>query len=285
MRRNGVGRRTHQRPHAADGGAVRHPQDGKRSRRLKFFRRNAVQKADHQRKHHRRRGRIGHPHGKKRRSQENQNQGHPQAPAGHPEDFSRQPGINFLFVKSPGQGKAPEKQKNGRVRKTGQSFLPRQNPHKHGKHRHQQGGYGYVQGFRQPQDADKGKNSKPPGHLRLYGKPLEHSQEKKHVTRNDDVIAVPFGSVCSTVAHKVKINDAILFVRIRKTVSMLFHKTPEKAFPGNRETQINRRLENTHGAHHRESRATSSRSGKIQEARTCKKNRHAIARRLVKLSD
>ena len=61
---------------------------------------------------------------------------------------------------------------------------------------------------------------------------------------------------------------------------MLFHKTPEKAFPGNRETQINRRLENTHGAHHRESRATSSRSGKIQEARTCKKNRHAIARRL-----
>ncbi|WP_300775909.1 hypothetical protein [uncultured Akkermansia sp.] len=50
------------------------------------------------------------------------------------------------------------------------------------------------------------------------------------------------------MAHKVKINDAIFFVRIRKTVSILFHKTPEKAFPGNRETRINRRLENTHGA-------------------------------------
>ena len=85
--------------------------------------------------------------------------------------------------------------------------------------------------------AGKGENSQPPGYLRFHGKPLEHSQEKKHVTRNDDVIAVPFGSVSSTVAHKVKINDAIFFVRIRKTVSMLFHKTPEKAFPGNRETR------------------------------------------------
>jgi len=73
------------------------------------------------------------------------------------------------------------------------------------------------------------------------------------------------------VAHKVKINDAIFFVRIRKTVSMLFHKTPEKAFPGNREIRINRRLENTHGAHHRESRATSSRSGKIRKPGHAKK--------------
>ena len=231
MRRNGVGRRTYQRSHTADGGAVRHPQDGKRGRRLKSFRWNAVQKADNQREHHRSRGRIGHPHGKKRRSQENQNQGHPQAPAGHSEDFSRQPGIYFLFVESPGQGKPTEKQKNGRIRKTGQSLRPRQNPHEHGKHRHQQGSYGYVQGFRQPQDADKGENSQPPGHLRFHGKPLEHSQKKKNVTRNDDVIAVPFGSVCSTMAHKIKINDAIFFVRIRKTVSMLFHKNPGKGLP------------------------------------------------------
>ena len=283
MRRNGVGRGNHQRSHAADGGAVRHPQHGKGCRRLELFRRNAVQQADDQREHHGRRGRIGHPHGEERRSQENQDQGHPQASAGHPEDFSSQPGINFLFVESPGQRKAAEEQENGGIRKAGQCLRPRKNPHEHGEHRHQQGGHGHMQCFRQPQNADEGENGQPPGYIRLHGKPLEHGQEKKHVTRNDDVIAVSFGGVGGTVAHGWK-NKMVLFpfVRLRGIESISFRKSPGEA-PMPRKHGQERAM-----AHSEEIRRGAP--GKIRPPtvplytrRPCHaKSRHAIARRLVK---
>ena len=104
-------------------------------------------------------------------------------------------------MQSPRYRKTAEKQENGGVRKSGQRPGTRQNAHEHGQNRHQQGSYGHMQSLRQPQDADERQHGKPLGYLRLHGKPLEHGQEKKDITGNDDVIAVSLGFVCRIVAH------------------------------------------------------------------------------------